>query len=82
MIPCKEVAGAQISRKEKKGKLGGGGVMVMRWINLVMEPCNFFHGGCDSIGEGCHLSLEVNEEGVGVPSTNDVFGAVGDVSLV
>ena len=56
--------------------------MVMRWISLVMEPCNFFHGGCDSIGEGCHLSLEVNEEGVGVPSTNDVFGAVGDVSLV
>ena len=39
MIPCKEVAGAHISRKEinKEKKSGGTSVMILRWSNLVME---------------------------------------------
>ena len=62
MSPYEEVAGDQISRKEinKENKSGGGGVVILRWSKLVMETCDFFHGGCGSLGEGRHLSLKKN----------------------
>ena len=47
-----------------------------------MEPCNFFHGGCDSLGEGGHLYLKINRKGLLTPPTNDLDGAVRDGGFV
>ena len=66
MIPCKEVEVSQISRKERKKENISGevGVVISRWSNLLIDPCNFFHGCCKYLGEGCHLSLKVIGKGV------------------
>ena len=43
MIPCKEVEVSQISRKERKKENISGevGVVISRWSNLLIDPCNF-----------------------------------------
>ena len=46
------------------------------------EPWYRRHGFGDPLGECGDLPLEVDQEGVRPPSSNDLDGAVGDMGLV
>ena len=48
----------------------------------MMKPCNPGHGCCKYFGEGSHLSLYVNKEGVWAPKSNDTDGAFRYVRLM
>ena len=53
------------------------------WVgHLVYEPGYLRHGLGDPLGECVNLPLEVDQEGVRPPSSNDLDGAVGDMGLV
>ena len=53
------------------------------WVeHLVYEPGYRRHGIGDPLGECGDLPLEVYQEGVRPPLSNDLDGAVGDMRLV
>ena len=55
----------------------------LAWVgHLVDEPGYLRHGLGDPLGEYGNLPLEVYQEGVRPPPSNDFDGAVGDMGLV
>ena len=47
-----------------------------------LEPHHFFHGGGDAFFEREYRTLEVDDEGVGLPATNHLDGAIRNVRLM
>ena len=57
------------------GGRGGGG-------DLMVKQGNFCHCRGNDLHECHHLALQVEEEGIKTPLTNDIDSTIGDVGLV
>ena len=47
-----------------------------------LEPHHLFHGGDNAFCERDYLTLEVYDEGVGLPATNHLDGAIRNTHLM
>ena len=50
--------------------------------DLMLKPGNFFHFQSNALRKCRHLALQVDEEGVQTPPTNDIDSTIGYVVLV
>ena len=66
------------------GKYGDreGGEGLLKGSCRALEPHHFFHGGGNAFCERKYLTLEVDDEGVGLLATNRLDGAIRNAHLM
>ena len=80
----KEKEQEQEQRKNRTGEQKqGAGTIYLSWVGgCAGKPHHLRHLCGYAAGKRQHLALQVNQKGIGLPPTDNLYGAVGDTRLV